>query len=383
MTISFNTIPSNTLVPLFYAEMDNQAANTAQDSGASLLIGHANNGAEIVANSLVLMPSADYARQICGAGSQLARMVEAYRQTDPFGELYVIAVPEATGAAATVTLTVTGEATESGTVNVYVGRTRVQAPVTNGDNVTTIASSIKDAINAVPTLPFTASSSAGVVTLTARHKGLCGNEIPVSLNYYGFGGGEVLPAGVQIAVATGTAGTGAPVLTGAVAAMADEPFDYIGLPFNDTASVNTLVTEMNDTSGRWSYARQLYGHVYTAKTGTLSELVNAGDQFTDSSGDTVDAINSAQWGAGAYDAYGTGIPARGYIPYPAVDLAQSNNASDATGPNPFMINKASAPKVDGEIKVSFVNSPPGMRVMETRSSGFDVSHDVGYTRFGW
>ncbi|EOV9718133.1 hypothetical protein ACOSPZ_004494 [Escherichia coli] len=34
------------------------------------------------------------------------------------------------------------------------------------------------------------------------------------------------------------------------------------------------------------------------------------------------------------------------------------------------------------IKVSFVNSPPGMRVMETRSSGFDVSHDVGYTRFG-
>ncbi|HFY1241509.1 TPA: phage tail tape measure protein, partial [Salmonella enterica subsp. enterica serovar Typhimurium] len=61
--------------------------------------------------------------------------------------------------------------------------------------------------------------------------------------------------------------------------------------------------------------------------------------------------------------------------------AQSNNASDATGSNPFMINKASVPKVDGEIKVSFVNSPPGMRVMETRSSGFDVSHDVGYTRF--
>ncbi|HCN4018604.1 TPA: phage tail tape measure protein, partial [Escherichia coli] len=103
--------------------------------------------------------------------------------------------------------------------------------------------------------------------------------------------------------------------------------------------------------------------------------------FTDSSGDTVDAINSAQWGAGAYDAYGTGIPPRGYTPYPAVDPAQANNASDATGSNPFMINKASVPKVDGEIKVSFVNSPPGMRVMETRSSGFDVSHDVGYTRF--
>ncbi|EGK3856764.1 phage tail assembly protein [Escherichia coli] len=71
----------------------------------------------------------------------------------------------------------------------------------------------------------------------------------------------------------------------------------------------------------------------------------------------------------------------GYTPYPAVDLAQSNNASDATGPNPFMINKASAPKVDGEIKVSFINMPPGMRVTETRSSGIDINHDVGYTRF--
>ncbi|MFQ7387994.1 MAG: hypothetical protein ACLRP3_00220 [Escherichia sp.] len=29
----------------------------------------------------------------------------------------------------------TGAANETGTVNVYVGRTRVQAPVTNGDNV--------------------------------------------------------------------------------------------------------------------------------------------------------------------------------------------------------------------------------------------------------
>ena len=300
MTMSFNTIPSNTLVPIFYAEMDNQAANTAQDSGASLLIGHANNGAEIVANSLVLMPSADYARQICGAGSQLARMVEAYRQTDPFGELYVIAVPESTGAAATVTLT--------------------------------------------------ASSSAGVVTLTARHKGLCGNEIPVSLNYYGFGGGEVLPAGVQIAVAAGTAGTGAPVLTGAVAAMADEPFDYIGLPFNDTASVNTLVTEMNDTSGRWSYARQLYGHVYTAKIGTLSELVTAGDQFNQQH-----------------------ITLAGYekeTQTPADELAASRTARAAV----FIRNDPARPTQTGEL-VGMLPAPKGKRFTMTEQQTL-LSHGV-------
>lgn len=279
MTISFNTIPSNTLVPLFYAEMDNSAANTAQTSAPSLLIGHINHGASIETNALVLMPTADYARQICGAGSQLARMVEAYRATDPFGELYVIAVPEAAGVAATVTLTVAGEATESGTISLYVGRQRVQIAVTINDGATTIATAIKDAINALVALPFTASAADGVVTMTVRHKGLWGNEIPVCLNYHGFGGGEILPAGIKITIATGTAGSGTPELGGCIAAMGDESFDFIGMPFNDIASVNALANEMNDSSGRWSYVRQLYGHVYTAKRGTLSDLVSVGEQL--------------------------------------------------------------------------------------------------------
>ncbi|EOT3376555.1 phage tail protein, partial [Shigella boydii] len=138
-----------TLVPLFYAEMNNSAANTAVTSAPALLIGHASNDAAIEVNSLVLMPSADYARQICGAGSQLARMVEVYRQTDPFGELYVIAVPEARGAAATVRVTVAGEAEESGTLSLYVGRSRVQVPVVNGDDATAVATAIKEAVNGV------------------------------------------------------------------------------------------------------------------------------------------------------------------------------------------------------------------------------------------
>lgn len=70
MTISMNTIPSGTLVPLFYAEMDSSAANTTQDSGPALLIGYANADATIEKESLILMPSKDYARQICGPGTR-------------------------------------------------------------------------------------------------------------------------------------------------------------------------------------------------------------------------------------------------------------------------------------------------------------------------
>lgn len=280
MTVSMNTIPSDLRVPLFYAEMDNSAANTAQTSAPSLLIGHANTGASIATNQLIIMPSKDYAIQQCGAGSQLARMVEAYRATDPFGELWVIAVPD-TGTAATFKMAVTGEATESGVASLYVGPRLIKTVVTAGDTVPDVATAIAAAITADGQTPFTAAAAAGVVTLTARHKGTWANDIPVSLNYRGFSSGEKLPAGVQIAIALDTPGAGAPTLTGVIAAMGDEPFDYIGHPFNDTASINTFTLEMNDTSGRWSWLRQIYGHVYTAKIAGLSDLITVGDMLND------------------------------------------------------------------------------------------------------
>ncbi|MDM2774991.1 phage tail tape measure protein [Citrobacter sp. Cpo126] len=84
--------------------------------------------------------------------------------------------------------------------------------------------------------------------------------------------------------------------------------------------------------------------------------------FSEGASDTVTAANAAQWGAGGYGAYGTGVPAQGY--------------------NPYQITPAAPKKAEGEITVSFKDAPPGMRVTDTRSSGIDVNHDVGYTRFG-
>jgi hypothetical protein len=63
MTVSFNYIPADNRVPLFYAEMDNSAANTAQDSAPSLLIGMALSDAEMPVNQLVIMPSKDRRRK--------------------------------------------------------------------------------------------------------------------------------------------------------------------------------------------------------------------------------------------------------------------------------------------------------------------------------
>lgn len=277
MSVSYPNIPSNLRVPLFWAEMDNSEANTTQDSGPSLLIGSASTGSTIAKNQLTIMPSEALAGKVAGRGSQLARMVAKYRAIDPFGELWVIAVDEPEGDAAMGKLTVTGNAQASGTISLYIGATRIQAAVVTGDTPVTVATALTAAINANADLPVTASAAAGVVTLTARHKGLTGNDIPLLMNYYGTIGSENTPDGVNVAITPMAGGTGAPDLSDTVAAMGDEPFDFIGTPFSDSASLATIALEMNDSSGRWSYARQLYGHVYTAKIGTLSDLVAFGD----------------------------------------------------------------------------------------------------------
>lgn len=285
MTVSFNTIPADNRVPLFYAEMDNSAANTAQDSAPSLLIGMALPESDMPLNQLMIMPSKDLAKKMAGRGSQLARMVEAYRQVDPFGELWVIAVPD-NGEVASGTITITGAATDAGTVNLYVGTRKVQVTVATGDTGDQVAQAMLSIINNNPDLPVTAeyqTTSAGevqgTVILSAVNSGPVGNNIPLTLNYYGTASGEEIPAGLSIQTGKMSGGAGDTDLSQAIAAMGDEPFDYIGLPFSDANSLQLMSVEMNDSAGRWSYIRQLYGHVYTAKTGSLSELVAFGDSL--------------------------------------------------------------------------------------------------------
>ncbi|MBL5911228.1 phage tail sheath subtilisin-like domain-containing protein [Enterobacter asburiae] len=285
MSVSFNTIPADNRVPLFYAEMDNSATNTALTGAPSLLIGMALPDAEITLNMPVLMPSADLAKKMAGPGSQLARMVESYRRIDPFGELWVIAV-EDKGQIATGTVTITGTATDAGAVNLYIGTRRVQATAAANTSAEEIATALVTAINAAVDLPVTAEFQAtsggetqATINLTAVNGGMVGNGIPLALNYYGTASGEYAPPGLFVQIGKMSGGAGDPDLAPVIAAMGDEPFDYIGLPFSDSASLALMATEMDDSAGRWSYVRQLYGHVYTAKRGTLAELVAFGDSM--------------------------------------------------------------------------------------------------------
>ena len=182
MTVSYNQVPSDIRVPLFWAEMDASQANTASSSSPALLIGTVAPTATVVKNSLTIMPSADLAGKICGFGSQLHRMVKRYRAIDPFGELWILAVGESTGAQAAGSVVIAGTAQASGTVSLYIGVDRVQAAVVIGDEAADIATTLAAAINANASLPVTATATDGTVAVKARHKGLTGNDIPLMLN---------------------------------------------------------------------------------------------------------------------------------------------------------------------------------------------------------
>lgn len=283
--VPFNQIPSDLRVPLFYAEMDNSQANTATGAQPTLLIGQKLPGAVAETDVPTLVGGADQAMNDVGRGSMLAAMIQRARAIDPFGELWYIAVPEiTTGTAAAGTVTVTGPATAAGVVSLYIAGQRVQAVVAAADTANAVAAAIHAAVNAAADLPVVATVAGAVVTLTCRWKGLTGNDIKVIANYRGAMGGEVTPAGVGLTIVALTGGTGSPVLTATIPALGDEPYDFIALPYNDTATLDVLRTEMGDSAGRWSWLRQVYGHVYSAMRGSMAALAAFGaarnDQHT-------------------------------------------------------------------------------------------------------
>jgi phage tail sheath gpL-like len=273
MAVGFATIPADLRVPLFYAEFDASQANNGLASKRALLVGQPTTAE----SGLAFVASAEEASAFYGQGSMLSRMIRAFRANDPFGELWVFPVADdAAGTAATKTVTITGTATGAGTLALYIGGTLVPVLVAVGDTPTVQAGNIVAAVNANTRLPFTAANSAGVVTLTARNKGTLANSIDVRMNLAGRRQGEVLPAGVSVAIAAGTTGATDPALTGLAAALGDEEFEVIVAPYTATAQINALRDMMNDTSGRWAWSRQLYGHVFAAMKDSSANLLTFG-----------------------------------------------------------------------------------------------------------
>lgn len=273
MAIPFNRIPNNIRVPGVYSEVDNTRALTGAQllQYRRLLIGTILAGASATPGVAVQVSSIAQAEGIAGAGSVLAGMAAAALEQDNFTELFLLPLADpVAGAAATATLTVTGPATASGTLALYIAGRKLSVGVLSTNTATAVATAIVAAITASASLPVTASAAAGVVTLTAKNKGETGNSLDARLNYYG----ESTPAGVAVAITAFTGGTGNPDLSDALDDLGDQWFQVWATAYTDAAN---LVLLENEQTSRWGPLREVEGHVFGAVKGTLAAMGTVGN----------------------------------------------------------------------------------------------------------
>lgn len=275
--VSFREVPADVLVPGQYIEIDSSRA----DSGTPpiprkiVIVGQKLAAGSAVVAQEVPLATADQAAELGGRGSMLHHMaIEAFK-AHPYGKFSLIAVADLpAGVKATGKIDVTGPATASGTLALYIDGTRVTVGVTAGDTAADIATNIAAQINANADLPLTAAVDGVVTTrvdLTANHKGLCGNEIDVRHSFYL---GESLPAGVGITVTAMAAGTGNPDIAPLLAAITGDDRIVLICPWTDGATMAALEA---DFAERFGPMVQQESHAFVCVSGTYGALTTYGN----------------------------------------------------------------------------------------------------------
>lgn len=109
-----------------------------------------------------------------GSGSPLHRSLRMFLLTNQDATVWALPFAETSGgspATATCTITLTNEATASGSVIVTIAGEDCSASFVDNDSITTIGDRLVSSINSKTWLPCTASNAAGTITLTAKIAG--------------------------------------------------------------------------------------------------------------------------------------------------------------------------------------------------------------------
>lgn len=271
--ITFMTIPTDWRVPGAFIEIDHTKAVRGLPimPRKVLLLGQRLTTGSVAEGVLTRVTRKEDGVNYFGNGSMLAQMIPAALKVHPTADLYALALDDnAAGVQASGTLTFGGTPTEAGTLNLYIGGKKVQVAITSGEASTAVATAVNAAINADASLPVTSAVVGSVVTVTARHKGEEGNGIDMRLNYYS---GEYTPKGMTAAIVAMTGGTANPDVLDAIAAMSSGAFYTIVMPWNDSANVTAMESELQS---RWGGLDMRTGHSFGFKNGTFAQLTTFG-----------------------------------------------------------------------------------------------------------
>ncbi|GLS03768.1 tail protein [Chitiniphilus shinanonensis] len=271
--ISFNAIPVDIRTPGQYIEIDHTKAvrGLPSQDRRLLLLGQRLATGSVPAGVPTQINNPDQAAAYFGRGSMLHRMVLAAKAANSTTAMWAIAVDDLeAGVAASGTLTLTGSASAAGILALYVAGQRVQVGVAQGDAAAAIATKVVNAVTAAVNLPVTAAATAGVVTFTARHKGLTGNGIDLRLNYYS---DDTTPLGLTATTVAMASGAGNPDIASAVAAIGDDQYYSIVAPYTDSATLGALESMLD---AKWGPMQQRTGHVFAGMVATHAALTTFG-----------------------------------------------------------------------------------------------------------
>lgn len=270
----FNDIPAALRIPGWFIEFDNRLAGNPVFQGKLLVLGQMLKTGSAEALVPVRITRVEDADLLFGRGSMLAEQLRAIKAVDLYTETWVIPLLDAEQAkAAKGTIVVTSGPSETRPLALYIAGYRVWCEMVAGATPAVTAQGIADAINADGRLPVTASIAEGTpgqVDIECRWGGLTGNDISLGDSLKG----EERTQGLVLTLTEPAGGAVNPDLLLAVAAMGDEWWNWICLPYTDSVSLEVIEGEL---SGRYGPMRQKGGRAFAAFRGTHSTVATLGN----------------------------------------------------------------------------------------------------------
>jgi len=266
--IVFNQLPTENFSPASWIETG-FGGGASSLPRAALIIGytHGATPGPLLEPKLIPGKTHEWPRD-----SQIASMIRAFRRKNPNVELWAVAIDDPSGGtAADHDFTVTGPATEDGTLPVYVGDHRVDVAIASGDSDSDIATAIETAVGTLADAPAGASAAAAVLTFTAKFTAEEGNQIVID---FAPKQGQKIPAGVGgLTRQNLSSGAGNGDLTTALATVAEKRFFAIISGLVDSTAITDLVEEMDR---RWSGTVELHGQGFVGIQGAVATMAALG-----------------------------------------------------------------------------------------------------------
>lgn len=288
--ITFDEIPYDWVEPGVFLEVkpNYRTKGILPWPAKNLIISHKLASGTLTPGSIVEIVRPEQAIAFYGAGSIGAEQVAAFRKANRTQALFAMAVADdAGGVAAIKTIAFTGTVSVATVLRFLIAGKQVRFTAQASASISAMASALAAAINADTSLPVIASTggTAGVVTVTCRHKGEVGNEIDLRVDTRA----QPLPSGLTVAFATTVPGTGNPLIQPALDAVGNTWFTALCHPWADATNMAAVTA--------WATARYMAMakrdvKVYVGKGGTFSQLGTFGD-LTNSPFVTVPGMNKS------------------------------------------------------------------------------------------